>query len=122
MNLRTRKETQVTKPGPPVESRFPWQRITLSLIGIVIILFEWRWAVNHLYALSAQQAPVIVAFQSITNNSMYVIAALVVFFVTGRLVYEWKNATISNIVQEAQSTVTEDRTVAPKHFDDPAIP
>lgn len=82
----------------PKKDRVPWQRITLSVTGILIIVGMWRWAVFHLYVLPDHS---IVAFTSLTNNSMYVIAALVIFFVTGKLVYDWKNTTATSLIDTA---------------------
>lgn len=78
-------------------NRAPWQRLALSLLGIVIIYLVWERAVNHLYVMPPQS---ISAFNSITNNAFYVIGALCIFFVTGKLVYDWKNSTASSVVEE----------------------
>jgi len=106
--------------------KIPWQRITLSVLGIVIMFVEWRWATNHLYTLPVTS---ITAFSSITTNCMYVIAALVIFFVTGQIFYNWSNATTSNIIQEAKQyfetkkdVEIHEKIIAPKYIDDPAIP
>lgn len=92
------------KPVKPVKlsknkDRFPWQRLSLSLLGIVILVGMWRWATYHLYSLPDHS---IAAFTSLTNNTVYAIAALVIFFVTGRLVYEWKNQTVASVVEQGQ--------------------
>lgn len=85
-------KTVTTKP-----SRTPWQRLALSLVAIAIIYFGWERATNHLYALPQQS---ISAFNSITNNAFYVIGALCIFFVSGKLIYDWKNTTASSVVEE----------------------
>lgn len=84
-----------------MKQRTPWQRMTLSLVGIIIIVLCWRWAVCHLYTLPEAA---LAGFVSLTTNSFYVIAAIVIFMVTGRLVYEWKNRTeqVANVVSEIQ--------------------
>lgn len=89
---------QTTKRGGT--ERFPWQRLTLSLLGIAFVFLMWRWATLHLYVLPPHA---IVAFNSITNNAFYVLGALVIFFVTGRLVYEWKNQTVSTVIDQAEN-------------------
>lgn len=97
----------------------PWQRLVLSLAGILVIQASWRWAVAHLYTLP----PVALAgFVSITTNSFYVIGAIVIFMVTGRLIYEWRMGTQQ--IQDVTSKVEEltERVVKPKHFDDDTIP
>lgn len=130
--LFIRKKVQlVAKPSPtepnvttvtnlPTSVQIPWQRISLSIFGIVVIMFQWRWAVNHLYTLPVTS---ITAFTSITNNTLYTVAVLVVFFTTGKLFFDWKNATVSQVIQQAQN-VTEEVTEhipKPKFFDDPTV-
>jgi flagellar biosynthesis protein FliQ len=96
-----------------------WQRLTLSLIGIGVILATWQLAVFHLYALPVAT---IAAFTTITVNSLYVIGSIVIFMITGRLYYEWKMNTISNVAEEGKQTVQKiERTFAPKHFDDGTV-
>lgn len=104
-----------------MKSRTPWQRMTLSLLGVLILLMVWRWAVCHLYTLpEAALAP----FVSITTNIIYGITAIIVFMVTGRLVYEWSNRTeqLTNAASDIQH-INEDitqtvRTPKASHFDD----
>jgi hypothetical protein len=43
-------------------------------------------------------------FVTITTNTLYVTGAIVIFLVTGRMVYDWKMGT--NQVQEVVSTIT----------------
>lgn len=71
-----------------------WRRLTLSVLGIAIVAANWRWAVAHLYTLPEHS---IAVFASITNNAAYVIGAIVIFMVTGTLVYDWRNRTMSSI-------------------------
>ena len=105
-----------------MKPRTPWQRLTLSLLGIIIVVLCWRWAVCHLYTLPESSLPV---FGSLTTNAFYVIGSIVIFMVTGRLVYEWANRTSSQFVGEAQS-LTENSTqkiieeYANKYRDDPS--
>jgi len=89
-----------------------WHRMTLSLLGIIIIVLCWRWATAHLYTLpEVALAP----FQSITNNAFYVVGAIVIFMVTGRLVYDWSNKTqaVSEVLSKVariKEDITENRT------------
>lgn len=105
-----------------MKTRTPWQRMALSLIGILIIAGMWKWSVNHLYSLDPAAFS---AFVSLTTNASYVIGAIVIFMVTGRLVYEWKNQTVSS-VQNIAETIREDRfekltqDYAEKYKDDPS--
>lgn len=81
----------VGRPDDNERKRVPWQRLALSLIGITIIIFLWRWATFHLYTLPPTS---IVAFTSITVSTMYSVAFLVAFFVTGQAwTASWTNAT-----------------------------
>jgi len=56
--------------------------------------------VAHLYSMPE---PAIAGFVSITTNSFYIIGAIVIFMVTGRLIYEWKMG--SQQVQQVASHV-----------------
>lgn len=71
-----------------------WQRFSLSLIGIIILVTKWQWSVWHLYSLPEHATS---AFTTITTNNDYVIGAIVIFMVTGKLIYDWKNNTVSTI-------------------------
>lgn len=71
----------------------------LSLLGIAIVAGIWQWATWHLYSLPSES---IAAFTSITTNALYSISAIVIFMVTGRLVYEWKNQTVQSTVETAE--------------------
>jgi hypothetical protein len=105
-----------------------WQRLTLSLIGILVIVLKWRWSTAHLYTIpEVALAP----FASITVNSDYVIAAIVIFMVTGRLVYDWSNKTqaVSEVMSQVSSlkeniTETRDERIiqqfANEYRDDPS--
>lgn len=88
--------------------------MALSLLGIAIIFFLWRWSTNHLYTLPEHS---IAAFSGITTNALYTIAAIVIFMVTGKLIYDWKNA--STVVTEVKQVVQ--RRVQPKHVDDGTV-
>jgi len=96
-----------------------WQRLTLSLVGLAIIVLTWMQAVAHLYTLPPSA---LASFTSITINAQYVIGAIVIFLVTGRLVYEWKNSTASQVIEHGEQLLREDRSPAPKHFDDETLP
>lgn len=103
-------------------TKAPWQRLVLSLVGIFVIQAAWRWAVAHLYTLPV---PALAGFVSLTTSAFYVTGAIVIFMVTGRLVYEWRMGTqqIQNVISEA-STLKEElirHTPHPKHFDDDEI-
>lgn len=86
-----------------------WQRQILSLVGIIIVAANWRWAVQHLYSLPAQS---IEAFASITNNAHYVIGTIVIFALTGKTITDWKSGTITNLLRPSPS-----RRVDPKDID-----
>ena len=76
------------------------QRFLISLIGIILIQISWRWAVAHLYTLPPEA---LAGFVSITTNTLYITGAIVIFMVTGRLVYDWKMGTSQ--IQEVVSRV-----------------
>ena len=76
------------------------QRFLISLIGIILVQISWRWSVAHLYTLPPDA---LVGFVSITTNTLYITGAIVIFMVTGKLVYDWKLGT--NQIQEVTSRV-----------------
>jgi hypothetical protein len=77
------------------------QRLVVSLVGIAVIQASWKWATEHFYSLPPES---FAGFVTITTNAMYVTGAIVVFMVTGRMVYDWRVGT--NQVQEVVSTIT----------------
>lgn len=88
-------------PGP-----VSWHKLAVSLLGIAIIVGIWQWATWHLYSLPAAS---ITAFTSITTNCFYTIAMLVFFFVTGKVLVDWKNISTTAASQLGQ-VVDEHRT------------
>jgi hypothetical protein len=98
------------------------QRFLISLIGIILIQISWRWAVAHLYTLPPEA---LAGFVSITTNTLYITGAIVIFMVTGRLVYDWKMGTsqIQEVISRADTIKQEitERIIKPKHFDDGEI-
>jgi hypothetical protein len=98
------------------------QRLIVSLVGIGLIQASWRWAIAHLYTLPDVA---LAGFVTITTNAMYVTGAIVVFMVTGRMVYDWKMGTSQ--VQEVVSSVARVKEEVveyiqrPKNFDDETI-
>jgi hypothetical protein len=98
------------------------QRLFASLVGIAVIQASWRWAVEHLYTLPEVA---LAGFVTITTNTLYVTGAIVIFLVTGRMVYDWKMGTTQ--VQEVASSVAKVREEVveyiqkPKNFDDETI-
>jgi hypothetical protein len=95
------------------------QRFLISLIGIILVQISWRWAVAHLYSLPPEA---LAGFVSITTNTLYITGAIVIFMVTGRLVYDWKMGTnqiqdVASRVEEIKEEITE-KVIKPKYFDD----
>jgi hypothetical protein len=98
------------------------QRLIVSIIGILIIQASWRWAIAHFYSLPYEAYA---GFVTITTNTLYVTGAIVVFLVTGRMVYDWKMGTnqvqqVSGMVSKIKEEIVE-RTPKPKSFDDEEI-
>jgi hypothetical protein len=111
-------KTPLTDKLPPT-----WQRLVLSVTGVLVIEGSWRWAVAHLYTLPTSA---LAGFVSITTNAFYVIGAIIIFMVTGKLVYEWKMGTqqvqgVQSLAEDVKEEFTE-RVAKPKHFDDDSIP
>jgi hypothetical protein len=87
-----------------------WRRVILSLFGISLISLHWRWAVNHIYSLTAlHDDAAIVAFTSITQSAMYAISAMVVFLVTGLTFFSWSQSTslTANLAQEITKVIND---------------
>jgi len=76
------------------------QRLAVSMFGIAVVQISWRWATSHLYSLPPEA---LAGFVSITTNTLYITGAIVIFMVTGRLVYDWKMGTSQ--IQEVVSRV-----------------
>lgn len=80
---------------------FPWRRFLICIVGIVILLFVWRWSVNHLYTLPPTS---IAVFGSITTSTLYAITFIVAYFITGQVYFtNWSNVTTSNIAAEVKA-------------------
>lgn len=74
------------------------QRLIISFLGILFIQICWNSATSHLYSLPTDA---LAGFVSITTNTLYITGAIVIFMVTGRLVYDWKMG--SSQIQGVQS-------------------
>jgi hypothetical protein len=106
----------------PRLSKVVSQRLIVSLVGIGLIQASWRWAIAHLYTLPEVA---LAGFVTITTNCMYVTGAIVVFMVTGRMVYDWKVGTTQ--IQEVAGNIRKIkeevilRSFKPKYYDDSTI-
>ncbi len=114
----TVKESSVTSPDSKIiinnhKSHVPWQRLALSLLGIVIVSGILEIATLHLYSLPDHS---IAAFNSIINNGLYVIGALVLFFVTGQVFYSWKNETMSSVVEQASHIIEKRESISTENI------
>jgi len=94
------------------------QRLVISIFGISIVQLSWKWAAEHFYSLPPEA---FAGFVTITTNAMYVTGAIVVFMVTGRMVYDWKMGTSQiQMVASSVDTIKEEiikRVAKPKYFD-----
>lgn len=104
---------------------FPWQRLSLAVLGIVIIFAVWRLAVFHLYTLPPTS---ITVFGAITQSLMWVVGLLCAWFVTNQLIGTYNMTSAASMVQQAQqifedkkSTSTKEVIVKSKYLDDPTI-
>ena len=96
-----------------------WQRLALCLFGLFLLAVTWYFTIGYLYTLPVAA---IAGYVSITTNFFYTVAAIIIFMITGRLVYEWKMNTsqIQNVVSQAENIVEEFKGNPPKTvmFDD----
>jgi hypothetical protein len=92
------------------------------MFGIAVVQISWRWATSHLYSLPTEA---LAGFVSITTNTLYITGAIVIFMVTGKLVYDWRVGTsqIQEVISKADTIKQEitERIIKPKHFDDGEI-
>jgi hypothetical protein len=92
------------------------------MFGIAVVQISWRWATSHLYSLPTEA---LAGFVSITTNTLYITGAIVIFMVTGKLVYDWRVGTsqIQEVISRADTIKQEitERIIKPKHFDDGEI-
>jgi len=95
-----------------MKQRTPWQRLALSIFGIVIITGKWWAAITMLTAVKVEH---VAAYTTMTTNSDYVTGAIVIFMVSGKLVYDWSMRTGSTIAETGEQKI--ERVIAPKHFD-----
>lgn len=100
-------------------NRRSWQRLLLSLLGVAVIGVCWYVAIQHLYSLKPEA---LASFTTITTNAFYVIGAIIIFMVSGRLIYEWKNQTVSHIIEEGTQRFSEHKIERPRDHDDGEIP
>jgi len=77
-----------------LRQRSTWHKLFVCLLGIAIVVGIWQWATWHLYSLPPES---ISAFTSITTSCLYVISSIVMFFITGKVLYDWKNTTESAV-------------------------
>lgn len=102
-----------------------WQRMALSLLAIGIIASMWRWSIMYLYTLPTDA---LASFTTLTTNSMYTISSVVIFMISGRMLYEWKMNTssinsVTSMAQDIKQDITKNINVkiAKTHdFDDGA--
>lgn len=80
---------------------FPWRRFSICVVGIFILMFNWRWSIGHLYVLPPSSVAV---FGSITNGTTYAITFIVAYFITGQVYFtNWSMTSASNIAAEVKS-------------------
>lgn len=96
-------DTVIVTPSIHKPVHRTWRRVSLSLFGIVLIALQWRWAVNHIYALgSMHNDAALASFTSITQSAFYVIGGITIFLVTGLTFFSWTNSTSTVTTLTAQ--------------------
>ena len=87
----------------------------LSLFGIAIVSVKWWFSIKYLYTLPMAA---LASFTSITTNSDYVTGAIVIFMVTGVLIYNWSNRTeqVTQVSSDAIDEVDKFIGRSPKDF------
>ncbi len=97
---------------------FPWTRLIVCAIAVAMVELQWRWAVYHLYSLPKEAYG---PFQAITVNAMYVVGAIAIFLISGKLIYDWKNSTASEVITEAKTAFSRQEFVIDPKFQTPEL-
>jgi len=103
----------------PVSATGTIHRLALSLFGMLVLTLTWHFTIGYLYTLPVAS---IAGFVSITTNYFYTVSAIVIFMISGRMLYEWKLDTsqVQNVESQATNLVEEFKGNTPKTsvFDD----
>lgn len=83
-----------------MKQRFPWTRLILCLLGQAVLYGTFCDAMRHIYALPTEKLTV---FCTITVNYFYATSVLVVFAVAGKMVWDWKQTTATELVNKAET-------------------
>lgn len=100
------------------------RRVVISVFGLVILIFIWRWSIGHLYSLPSPEA--IAAFTSITQSTLYTVSVIVVFLVTGLTFFSWTQSsniqtTVQSLVEHLKGHPDDDDGKDPKDVDDGSV-
>lgn len=89
----------------PVKVHRTWRRVSISVLGLIILVIDWRWAVAHLYTLPEHS---IAAFASLTQALFYTVSVITVFLVTGLTFFSWtaSSSIATTIAQQLRGTTT----------------
>ncbi len=80
----------------------------MSLLGVLIMVSVWRWSVGHLYTLSPDA---LWPFVSITEATVYSVAAIVSVMVTGKAILEARSGDYGGKPTPARPEVTNDEQI-----------
>lgn len=101
------------KPAHPWTSRKLW--MTLAANGMMWAAYEL--ALRHLYAMPEAK---VAAFTALTQTVLYGITAVSAAYVGVTGFLQMRQQVASVVTQSVEEKI--ERTFAPKHYDDPAIP
>ena len=107
-SVTTSTPAQPADPAPkPLklhkDDSFPWRRFGIALVGIAMVLFVWRWGVNHLYTLPPAALPI---YGTMTVATQYSITFIVAFFIFGQAYFtNWSNISTSTITAAIQQII-----------------
>lgn len=111
VSVKTTEPAKIVRPIQRAKERMPWQRLVLSVLAVTIILLKWKWAVWHLYSLPPESYA---AFTSSNTNSDYAIAAIVIFMISGKMIYDWKNQTAATLTEQVSHTFEKKESKKPE--------
>ena len=100
-------------------TRHPWtsRKLWMTLTANGMMWAAYELALRHLYAMPETK---VAAFTALTQTVLYGITAVSAAYVGVTGFLQMRQSTVSQVSQGVEESI--ERTFAPKHYDDPAIP
>jgi len=101
-----------------MNKRKPWQRLALSILGIIILTAVWWVAIQHLYTLKVEAYA---SFTTLTGYFILGVTSIIGIMITGKAIVDMKMDAAINTVEQGMQMI-EKRVPGSKHFDSDDIP